>query len=114
MSTTFDNVVDIAPELSSADEDRVARFIAMAERWLSEDFYGDLYDDAVAYLTAHLLTLSGRTGVSGSVTSSKVGDLSRTYGAAVDSTDLDATTYGQTLKMLRAKIPVTPMIGNQE
>jgi hypothetical protein len=46
------------PELSTASDTLVTRFLASASRSIDSDLYGDRYDDAHGYLAAHLLCLS--------------------------------------------------------
>lgn len=111
MSVDSDDVIDVAPELESIDTDRIERFIARAELRLSESFYGDLYDEAVTYMTAHLLTVSQRGSSGGAVQSEKVGDLSRTYATAdYDGDSLSSTAYGQEVIRIRSGLLVTPII----
>lgn len=46
------------PELSTAPDTLVNTMLASAGRSVSEEVYGDQYDDAQGYLTAHLVCLS--------------------------------------------------------
>lgn len=58
---------------------------------------------AVAYLAAHILTVAGRGGTGGAVTSETEGSLSRGYGVAggvVGMTRLDSTSYGNEVQRL--------------
>ena len=56
-------------------------------------------DLAVAYLTAHILTLSERGGRSGAVASKTEGSLSVSY-ATVANSVLDSTSYGSELQRI--------------
>lgn len=49
---------------------------------------------AVAYLAAHILTIAGRGGTGGAVTSETEGSLSRGYAVTGAGTRLDSTSYG--------------------
>jgi hypothetical protein len=46
------------PELNTASDVLVTRFLASSARSIDEDLYGDRYDDAHGFLAAHLLCLS--------------------------------------------------------
>lgn len=48
----------VFPELNTAGDTIVTRFLASAERSIDADLYGDRFDDAHGYLAAHLLCLS--------------------------------------------------------
>lgn len=55
--------------------------------------------EAVAYLAAHILTVAGRGGTGGAVTSETEGSLSRGYGAT-GTASLDSTSYGNEVQRL--------------
>lgn len=55
---------------------------------------------AVAYLAAHILTMSKRAGSAGTVTSKTEGSLSIGYGAQSVMGALGATSYGQELSRI--------------
>lgn len=72
---------------------------------------GTTKDVAIAYLSAHMLTVSGRNGVAGQVTSEKEGELARSYGSISDAagTGFNLTSYGQEyLRMMNSNI-LTPI-----
>lgn len=46
------------PELNTAPDALVTRFLASAAASIDSELYGDRYDDAQGYLAAHLLCLS--------------------------------------------------------
>lgn len=99
---------DVAPELETVDATalaRIDRFIERVTGRLSSTVFGDKYDEAAAYLTAHLLTRA-TTAVSssgGTVTREKVGDVEVQYAASSASsasTDYSSTKYGQEYQAL--------------
>jgi hypothetical protein len=62
---------DVAPEFYTVDSTaiaRVDRFIDRAKEELSESFFGSMYDEALAYLTAYKLKMVDLAGVAGSST----------------------------------------------
>ncbi len=79
MAVVYTDVQELATEFASLSQSRIESFIERAERRLNSDFWGDLYDDAVLYMTAHMLRLASGTGSGGAVTSESAGALSRSY-----------------------------------
>jgi len=89
----------IAPEV--ADDDAAPLHIELAEKQTGKA-YRDMRAYAVALLAAHTLTLAGRRGTSGAVTSAKEGELQLQYAQQrQDATRLDSTSHGQELERLR-------------
>jgi len=99
---TISQIIDaIAPELSDFDAGQRQIIIDIASMRLSEKHFKQVYNQAVALMAAHLMTISKRNGNSGSVTSVKEGDLSIGYGNSFqDGKRLDATSYGSELLTL--------------
>lgn len=106
--TIAQTIEDIAPELASIDPDRRDRIIALAENQVSAKVFGDLYEAAVAYLAAHMLTMAGRSGKAGAVTSISEGQLSIGYQAGQNVSGLMATSYGQEFVRLRSQRVIAP------
>lgn len=104
-------VIDVAPELVDVSVSRIDRFIDFAKLSVNESVWGTKYDLGVAVMTAHLLTVSGRSGSGGPITSEKVGELAQSYGQVNVSGDeyLATTSYGQWFLQLRRTIPITPL-----
>ena len=112
-------ICDIAPEFDNEDPARVLRFIGYAELQVSSDAFGSKYELAVAYLTSHMLSLSGRNddegtnGTPGTITQKKEGDLSLSFalpqglGQSKDGTLL-LTSYGIEYLRLRDICIITP------
>ncbi|MCP3685997.1 MAG: DUF4054 domain-containing protein [bacterium] len=92
-------IEDIAPEFDTYDSDRIARLIVIAQSQLSSSKYGDQYEYATALKVCHMLTISGRSGSGGSISSEKEGELARSYGSAGSSL-LSTTSYGLLLEEL--------------
>ncbi len=74
--------------------------IVLAESKLSEDTFGDHYNEAVALLVLHLYTVDARGGAGGAVTSEKEGQLARSYASTDSSIAYASTNYGQELIQL--------------
>lgn len=96
-----DVLLDIAPETNDVTAAKRSRVISYAEAQV--DFgQGTVYELAVAYLAAHILTISGRSGTSGPVASKNEGDLSISYAATSNLEGLKSTSYGmEYLRMVR-------------
>ena len=87
-----------APELAT-DMDRVDDLIELSKSGLDSKALGSRYQEALALRVMHWLTMEGRHGVGGPVTSETEGSLSRSYGIS-GMHNLDSTSYGQELKDL--------------
>ena len=85
---------------------QIQRNLDLSSRLLRESVWGELYDDGIAYLTAHNIALmtppagagaaSGAIGVPSGVVSSKaVGSVSKSYDTSV-GLDASAGLYGAT------------------
>jgi len=48
----------VAPEFKDKTEDELKVWVELAEPYISEDRFGGLYTQAMAYLTAHKMTLN--------------------------------------------------------
>lgn len=112
---TKDNVLRyvqvIAPNLY-ADEN-IGVFCDMAIERCSKTFFGNLWNQATAYLTCHLITMAKRdSDETGSISSKHEGNLSVTYNSvsAYSDGEFSLTTYGRnylTIKNSRKSIFVT-------
>jgi hypothetical protein len=91
-------------------DDLVDASIQEALRWVSASFFGAArYDDAILYMSAHLLTLSSAASAgaasAGAVRSVTAGSASVTYNGSIGSNasnfpGLDSTTYGRRYREL--------------
>lgn len=77
---------DIAPQFDSLDANLRDRFIGYASNQVSEQVFDADYDLAIAYLTAHMLTVSitNTSGDGGYVSQKREGDLSISYQMPTD------------------------------
>ena len=109
----------LAPDLADATDDLVLAYRKLAEPMISESKFGDLYPQALVYLTAHrmayqnLIAEGGSSSgavIAGNVISEKEGDLQRSYGSAGGGTSgngsnytdsYDKTAYGILFKQIR-------------
>ena len=109
----------LAPDLADAKDDLVLAYRKLAEPMISESKFGDLYPQALVYLTAHrmayqnLIAEDGSSSgavIAGNVISEKEGDLQRSYGSAGGGTSgngsnytdsYDKTAYGILFKQMR-------------
>lgn len=90
----------IAPSMAS--DARFTVFLEMAEPRCDRNYFGDLWRQAMAYLVAHTMEMSNRSGSeSGSILSRHEGDISVTYGTAeAEAGELGITTYGRAYRSL--------------
>lgn len=115
MAATAQLVKDLAPELIPQGDTRINQFIGFAYLQVDEDRWGSIADLGVAYLAAHLLTVSARggSGAAGPVTSESVGSVSRSFGSSssqAGSGSLDSTSYGREHLRLRGLLSMTPEV----
>lgn len=106
-----DQLALIAPELSSVDDPTRDSVIELAEGQVGSVFTGVQRELAVAYVTAHMLTLRNRKGAGGFVTGKTEGDLSLSFGAVggvVGMTEWHATVYGQEFKRMQRMFVFAP------
>lgn len=108
----------LCPDLADVSEETVLVYRDMAAPMISESKFGDLYPQALVYLTAHrmayqnLIAEDGSSSgavIAGSVISEKEGDLQRSYGSAGSGASgsgsgadaYDKTAYGILFKQIR-------------
>ena len=91
----------IAPELADSANKQAA--IDLADGQTSEVVFKEQRPYAVALLAAHTLTVAGRKGQSGGVSSTKEGSLSLGFGRVnpMGSAQLETTSYGAELVRMR-------------
>ena len=106
----------IAPEFKEMKDDEIAKWIKLAEPFVSKKKFGKLYEQAVAYLAAHKLkmggfgdTSNGTVGDSLRFSSVSEGGSSVSFATPTSLMDNDAeytlTTYGVAfLNIRRSKI----------
>ena len=102
MAVTAKNIKDCHAEFAGLSDDLVDKFRLQAERRINLAQWAGKADDAILWLTAHLLKINkiasaGGDAVAGPVTQKKVGDLSVSYASSGKLTNklLETTIYGQ-------------------
>lgn len=88
----------IAPELAHLTDEVLVQYIALAEPQVGAKFCNR--DQGVAYLAAHIATISSRKGIAGSINSLSEGGLSISSGA-VGASELNTTSYGTEFERLK-------------
>lgn len=120
MKTAVDVLKLIAPEFKTTSDDDIQTWIDLAEPYVSEKVFGKLYTQALAYLAAHLMKMSGL----GDTSTGTVGDSMRVASVSEGNTsvsfntslyagngadaELSLTIYGMGYKRIRSMcvIPV--------
>ena len=102
MAVTAKEIKDCLPEFAGFSDLVVDKFRLQAERRVNLAQWAGKADDAILYLTGHLLKLfksftSGATAASGPISQKRVGDLAVSYKVPekMSNTWLARTTYGQ-------------------
>lgn len=95
----------IAPQFN--DVSNRNDFLSLAILQISSDWFADKYDLAVAYLTAHMMSLDTsllrQNGETGAISSKKEGELSITFSSSNSKGDgnFNQTHYGKQYAQLR-------------
>lgn len=102
MAVTAKNVKDCFAEFAGASDDLVDKWRLQAERRVNLIAWGNKSDDAILWLTGHLLKIeqqirAGNSANAGPINMKRVGDLSIGYAVSGDLSKsfLSSTTYGQ-------------------
>lgn len=107
--------LELFDEFKTVPQAKISAFINMAGRLVSPRMWGEFTQDAMAYMTAHLLTstngVGGQAGYgAGPIVSDSAGSISTSYGTVgtpgIDD-DLNSTVYGRRFIALR-KIAIIP------
>ena len=120
MNKAIDVLKLIASEFKTMKDEDIEPWIELAEPYVSEKIFGKFYNQALAYLTAHLMKTSGlgdtSTGTVGDslrVASVSEGNTSVSfntslYSSAEGDSELNLTVYGIGFKRIRSMcvIPV--------
>ncbi len=107
ITTTWEDVVLMASELSALSYERGEQILEDVAEQMNEDVWGTRVNLGARYLAAHLGTLDLRRGTGGPVTSETVGPVSRTYSASIadGAGRLGSTTYGLEYERLMMTLP---------
>lgn len=113
------------PELSAAPDERVLYFYKLAQNSMSARVWGNLYEEGILNLTAHMLVMrygkdgngEPTTGVQQEPTSKTVGKLSKgmaskNSGIYTDAGDYANTVYGRRYWELLQLIKPTLMVAS--
>lgn len=118
MAVSANDIRDHFAEFSDLSDTVITRWKEQAERRVNLDQWGEKADDAILWLTAHLLKIQqalacGMTPPPGPVTSQRVGDLSVAYKVPGRMADrfLASTAYGQYYLDLKTGIWPTRVLG---
>lgn len=93
----------------------IQRHLDEAAREVNPSVFGERTDDAVLYLTAHLVAvmMQGAEGPTGPVVSEQAGPVSRTFAARGHSntgSDLEATAYGRRYQAICSQVAGGPRV----
>lgn len=111
MTVTASYLKTHAPALASLSDAQCEKAITEAYLQMDEDTWGDLYDTGAFYLAAHIATVAALRGTTaGAIQSESVGQVSRSYAAAV-SEDIGSTSFGAEYRrlvsnLIDARMPV--------
>jgi len=126
MALTQTQVVALYTEFDAVSN--VDDWLTLAAERLTASAWGNVYNQAVAYLAMHLMLEGGLgtgatgavgpgAGAAGVVTAEKVGDVSKSYGAAstdassIGDADLMSTKFGRLYISLReSRAAAAPML----
>ena len=115
MATTPTTFKTRFPEFEEQDNTRIQLFLDDASTQISETKFGTSYDTAIAYLTAHYISLSektknGSSGSVGAVASKSVEGVSVSYNQATANNQSESyylsTSYGQRYLEIKSQIAV--------
>lgn len=102
MMTTEQIIQTICPDL--ADSPSLSNYVQMAKESLSSRFFGNLYNQAVAYKSCHLFTLTKKSELNdiialggGSVNHLQEGGINIGFSDSKSDSELSATKYGRML-----------------
>jgi len=109
VSVTAADVKGLATELAAVADATIETWIAIVERRIDRATFGGKADDAVTFLTAHMVTLAtkaaaGGSGSVGALQSRRVGDVAASFAVSPGSMSdeaLRATMWGQLYLDLR-------------
>lgn len=107
MAITNADVIARFPEFTDTDTDLIDLAIAEAGRNVDDTWIEDDRDNALKFLTAHILAIgghggSGLSGARGVVTSERLGDAATTYAdTSDDASGYLSTSYGREFARLR-------------
>jgi hypothetical protein len=105
---TWQDVVNVAPELSTVPEPSQTAFLAMAALEVPAYQWGKRILDGQRYLAAHLATISRKRG-EGPTTDKSVGQISQGFADMMANGPLGTTIYGVEYERLVRILPNVAM-----
>ena len=110
MSFSFADFKARFPELSSTEEGFFNVAKASAALSVNQDIWMGRFDEGVKLMTAHIIALSSRNGISGSVIEEEVDDLRRRFSNMASTLgSIFSTSYGAEFsRMMNCTVP-TPI-----
>jgi hypothetical protein len=119
VAVTAKDIKDCFGEFAGTSDQLVDKFRLQAERRVNLTQWGEKADDAILWLTAHLLKLEkqirgGNFAAAGPVSMRKTGDLTTSYKVPekLGNSFLASTTYGQYFLDLKTGIWPERVLGN--
>lgn len=114
INTTYDDIIDIAPELAKLPKARVKKFIDLAKLDIDESVWGAKATFATSLLTAHLLTMFSRKG-NGTVKRKKIGNSEIEFqisgtGGSDNTVSYSETPYGKQFLQERKSLVTIPYL----
>jgi hypothetical protein len=112
MALNVDLFKVLAPEFAATPQPTLDLVAAEAARFVPVDVWLAKADLGLVYMTAHMLKQAKDAAENtGSLVSTKVGDLERRFASTGDSDDeLDSTVYGQRYKAARRTLIISPFV----
>lgn len=114
MTVTATSIKDMFPEFSTKTDSFIDIYIDNSKLMICSDFFGNRYDMALSYLTAHYLKTSLDNGKE--VVSEKVDALSRNYKSSSGENGYLSTTYGREFLNIKSSISkhrMRPIVGSR-
>jgi hypothetical protein len=103
----------LGPEFKERADSVIQTFLDIAALKMDPDVWGDKYNFGMAYLAAHLMAMSRREGIGGSVVREQVGEISQSFSSPISDGRHDqylATSYGAEFLSLRNSVVITPLV----
>lgn len=94
----------IAPEFKTISEDEINMWITLAKPYVSKKQFGKMYKQALAYMAAHMMKMSGK----GDQTYGTVSDTLRIASVAEGNTSISFNTGMYATGTLDAELGFTP------
>ncbi len=88
MTNVINTLKLVAPEFGTMSDDDIQSWVSLAEPFVSKKVFGKLYTQALAYLTAHMMKMSGN----GDTSKGTVGDSMRVASVSEGNTSMSFNT----------------------